>query len=77
LPAGVIPTSSIVGLDRDFPGTFHQTNLALRLLFPSVEILMVAGSSPFASLLAGLVIRAVGLALLGPALLIAANFILR
>jgi len=49
----------------------------LRLLFRLLEILMVAGSSPFASLLAGLVIRAVGLALLGPALLLAANFILR
>jgi hypothetical protein len=75
LPGGVIPTSSSAGPECGFSGIFYDTNLALRLLFPSVEILMVAGSSPFASLLAGLVIRAVGLALLGPALLLAANFL--
>ena len=63
--------------DSRFSGVLDPTNLASRLLSGIAEILMVAGSSPFASLLAGLVIRALGLALLGPALLLAANALLR
>jgi hypothetical protein len=42
-----------------------------------VEIVMIAGTPPFASLVVGLVIRALGVALLGPALLVVANFIIR